>query len=83
MGKPTLMEMLRDAGYPTEKMYHHESDLYVFATDLTNRVIDDWLAMNHFTREPFVKTFRDQQTGRVMFDIAFQYDPFWGKLERS
>ena len=38
----TLMEKLEAAGYPREEMYHHESDLYVFLTPLTKRVIDEW-----------------------------------------
>lgn len=36
----TLMEMLLDAGYPTEDIFHHESDLYIYVTPLTSKVID-------------------------------------------
>ena len=38
----SLMQMLLDAGYPREEMYHHESDLYVYVTPLTTKVIEDW-----------------------------------------
>ena len=73
----TLMERLLDAGYPRNEMYHHYSDLYIFATPLTNRVVNQWAADNGLHRQLFVTTFRDQVTGRLMYDIAFQYDPFW------
>ena len=35
MSGKSLMERLLDAGYPAEEMYHHESDLYIFATNKT------------------------------------------------
>ena len=71
----TLMEKLEAAGYPREEMYHHELDLYVFITPLTKRVIDEWLQEEGFTRNLFVSTFRDQITGKPMYDVAFQYTP--------
>lgn len=73
----TLMEALEKAGYPREQMFNHCSDLYVFVTSLTNRVIDEWLKENGWHREPFITTFRDQITGRPMYSIAFQYMPYW------
>ena len=50
----TLMEKLEAAGYPREKMYHHESDLYVFITPLTHRVIDEWFKEEGLHRHLFV-----------------------------
>ena len=73
----TLMQRLLDAGYPKEEMYHHRSDLYVFVTPLTTKVIDEWLDDNgyrHLKANPlYVDQFTDQITGRRMYDIAFQY----------
>lgn len=71
----TLMEKLEAAGYPRKEMYHHESDLYVFLTPLTKRVIDEWFKEKGLTRSLFVSTFKDQITGKPMYDIAFQYTP--------
>lgn len=71
----TLMEKLEAAGYPQEEMYHHESDLYVFLTPLTKRVIDEWFKEEGLHRHLFVSTFRDQITGKPMYDVAFQYTP--------
>ena len=71
----TLMEKLEAAGYPRDEMYHHESDLYVFLTPLTKRVIDEWFKEEGLTRSLFVSVFRDQITGKPMYDIAFQYTP--------
>lgn len=40
----TLMEMLIEAGYPKEEMYHpsYGSDLYVYVAPLTTKVIEEW-----------------------------------------
>ena len=38
----TLKEMLIEAGYPKEEMDHHYSDLYVYVTPLTTKVIEEW-----------------------------------------
>lgn len=40
--KETLMEALEKAGYPREEMFNHCSDLYVYATPLTKRIIKRW-----------------------------------------
>lgn len=72
-----LMEMLHEAGYRQEDFFHHRSDLYVYATPLTEKVIDEWCEENGFVKRLFVSKFIDQVTGRPMFDIAFQYLPYW------
>lgn len=73
----TLMEKLVEAGYPKEDFFHHYSDLYVYATPMTQRVINDWFHEQQMDRTLFVSQFRDQITGKPMFDIAFQYTPYW------
>lgn len=77
----TLMEKLEAAGYPREEMYHHESDLYVYVNQLTNLVIDEWFKEEGLNRNLFVSAFRDQITGKSMYDIAFQYTPAFGLKE--
>ena len=72
-----LMEALEEAGYPREQMFNHCSDLYVFITPLTKRVVDKWFKDERLNKSLFVKTFSDQITGRQMHDIAFQYTPYW------
>lgn len=77
----TLMEMLTAEGYPKENFFHHYSDLYIFATPMTQRVVNRWCKENGYQRDLFVSTFHDQVTGKLMYDVAFQYDPFWaGKV---
>lgn len=74
----TLMEKLVEAGYPKEDFYHHCSDLYIFVTPLTRRVINEWLKEQGLEREEFfLDTFKDQITGKLMYDVAFQYSPWW------
>lgn len=83
MKAKSLMQMLLDAGYPREDMHHHESDLYIYVTPLTTKVIEDWCKAYKYNKEfvekgsPFFSTFVDQTTGKLMYDIAFQYLPWW------
>lgn len=74
-----LMRLLLEAGYPKEEMFNHCSDLYVYATPLTKQVITKWCKENGYKMDLFVKKFKDQITGRPMYDIAFQYAPYWNK----
>lgn len=74
-----LMEMLIAEGYPESEMYHHESDLYIYVTPLTQAVVNVWCKINNYHRSQFVSTFYDQQTGKLMYDIAFQYTPYWNE----
>lgn len=69
----TLKQMLLDAGYPEIEMFHHYSDLYVFVTQVTTRVIDEWCNEHGYTKSLHCPKFKDQITGRMMYDIAFQY----------
>lgn len=69
----TLMEMLIDAGYPKEDMYHHYSDLYIFVTPLTKKIVDKWYKERGLNREWHCPIFKDQITGRPMYDCAFQW----------
>lgn len=73
----TLMEALANAGYPREQMFHHCSDLYAFATRTTQGVIHEWFKQQGLSRLLFVTTFNDLVTGKMMYDIAFQYTPYW------
>jgi len=73
----SLMQQLLDAGYPREQMFNHCSDLYVFVTPLTRRVANKWCEDNGYAKELFMKVFTDQITGKPMYDIAFQYIPYW------
>lgn len=73
----TIMENLVNAGYPKEDFFHHYSDLYIYATPLTKRVVDSWFKKENLNRNLFVSIFIDQITERPMYDIAFQYTPYW------
>ena len=73
----TLVEKLVEAGYPKSEMFGHESDLYVFKTPLTTRIIYEWIKENGYHYDLFVSVFTDQVSGKKMFDIAFQNDDFW------
>lgn len=55
----TLMEALEKAGYPREQMFNHNSDLYVFVTPVTTRVINDWCVAEGISKEVFLETFKD------------------------
>lgn len=85
MNNKSLMERLLEAGYPPEDIYHYYSDLYVYVTALTTKVITEWANDNGYDNNLrggiYVQTFRDQITGRKMYDIAFQYIPSLDKKE--
>ena len=72
----TLIEKLIKAGYPKELIYHHGSDLYVYATSVAEKAINDWAKENGYNKFHFVEKFNDNVTGKPMFNVAFQYDPF-------
>lgn len=79
MSNESLMERLLEAGYPPEDIAHHDSDLYIYVTPLTTKVIKEWMKDNNYTENLngfLIQKFRDQITGRIMYDIAFQYIPF-------
>ena len=83
MGTKSLIDLLLEAGYPKEEIHHHNSDLYIFATPLTTQVLEKWCDANGWNKElikekSFVfDKFKDQVTGRMMYEVAFQYLPFW------
>jgi len=74
---PSLMSRLLKAGYPREEMDSHESDLYVYVTPLTTKVINEWCKENGFARTWHCPIFRDQITGKPMYDCAFCFDDYW------
>lgn len=76
------MERLLAAGYPRTQMFSHESDLYVYVTPVTTRVLEAWCKDYGFSRSWACPTFRDQVTGRPMYDCAFQYDDYWKARNR-
>ena len=63
------MQRLLDAGYPREDVYHYYSDLYVYVTPLTTRVIKEWLA-DMFTSAPKTKSsVRTLKLSEHIFDL--------------
>ena len=69
----TLIEALNAAGISRSEMAHHCSDLYVFVTPITTAVINEWFEVQGLAKDLFVSVFKDQITGRRMYDVAFQY----------
>lgn len=75
----SLMERLLEAGYPSEEMYHHCSDLYVFVTPITEKVVGEWAEETNC--KSAVSIFKDQVTGKPMYDCAFQYVEYFNRKE--
>ena len=76
-----LMERFLVCGYPKEDMDHHESDLYVYKTPLTDKIVTVWAKENGYSKDWHCPTFKDQVTGKAMFDCAFQYHTIDPSLE--
>lgn len=68
-----LMQQLLDAGYPKEHIFHHRTDLYVFVTPLTTRIIERWYRERGYSLSHNCEVFDDNITGARMYDCAFQY----------
>lgn len=71
----TLYQRLVAAGFG-DSIDHHESDLYVPVTNKSSAILEEWLRDTGL-RSSFFETFTDQTTGDLMYDIPFQYDPYW------
>lgn len=70
-----LIKRILDAGYPKSQMFHHYSDLYVFVTPLTTRIVEEWCKEHGYSRSWHCPKFKDLITGRPMYDCAFQFIP--------
>lgn len=49
MTDKTLMQELLAAGYPREQMFNHESDLYIYVTPLTTKVVEEFYKKKGWT----------------------------------
>lgn len=83
----SLIKMLLKAGYSEKDIFHHESDLYIYDTPETRKVLkkyciaNGWNNLVKYLEQRFVdcfviKSFQDNITNRMMFDCAFQYYKF-------
>lgn len=81
MEQISFYEKLINSGYPVDKIGHHESDLYVEITPEVTALLEEWLAESGYEpirkNEFLISRFRDAITGRMSYDIAFQYEPYW------
>ena len=77
MSDRSLMQRLLDAGVSMDYMEHHYSDLYVFVTPVSTRVIEEWCKEKGYDRLWHCPIFREQKTGAPMYDCHFAYDPYW------
>lgn len=76
----TLMETLIEAGFPEKEFDHHESDLYVpreINGRDTTKIIVRWFVERGYASYLFMHEFKDQVTGKPMWEISFQYTPWW------
>ncbi len=73
-----LMQRLLEAGYPREDMEHYGSDLYIYVTPETTKVIEQWCKEHGYDRACHCPTFFEKTSGRWMYDCAFQYLQYTG-----
>lgn len=72
----TVMQALVAAGVPKDEMHHHESDLYVPVTSVSEKVVEAWYGERGLGRR-FRSVFTDEVTGVPTFDLPFAFDPYW------
>lgn len=75
MKERSLMKRLISAGYPVSEMFHHELDLYVYVTPLSERVVREWCSDFKYSRKHMCPMFVSNIDGRLMYDCAFAYEP--------
>ena len=46
----SLIDMLVQAWYQKEHIFHHYSDLYIFVTPLTTRILEEWCVANQLDK---------------------------------
>lgn len=68
-----LMKMLVDAGYPRNEMDHHDSDLYVYVTPVSEKVTKAWCNSHGYRQSWQCPIFRDQITGKLMYECICCY----------
>ena len=69
-----IYEELEAAGVPLD---HHESDLYAKVTPESSAIVERWRAAGHSATR-----FMSSDNTGLWFDIPFQYQPFWEKVQR-
>ena len=70
--KPSLYSRLLSAGV---EVSNHHSDLYFPSTTATDRIVKESLDDNVLSSRP--RVFRSNIDGRLMYEAAFQFDPYW------
>lgn len=75
----TLMQRLLDAGYPREQMDNHESDLYIYVTPLTTKIVEEFYKEKGQSRPWHAPIFTSATDGKPMYDCHFQFDDYWNE----
>ena len=71
----SLMKRLIDAGFTEKDMFHHYSDLYVYVTPESTKIVEEWCRERGFRRAWMCPMFRSNIDGKPMYDCAFAYEP--------
>ena len=58
---------------PPEYIHHHETDLFVYITPESSKIIQQ----SGLIKGHGYTVFRDQISGALSYDIAFAYSPAW------
>ena len=64
----TIFEEINQAGIEFD---HHYSDLYFPKNPVTDKII------SRYEYKRNVKTFKDNITGKIWYDVPFAYDPYF------
>ena len=71
----SLMARFIEAGLTKSDMFHHESDLYVYVTPTTAKIVADYCKENGYSQQWMCPRFINNVDGKAMFDCAFAYEP--------
>ena len=67
----SIYEELKNAGV---QITSWQSDLYCPKNDITIPIVEKYEKLH------YVQTFKNQNDGKIWYDVSFAFDPYWSKL---
>lgn len=71
----SLMARFIEAGLGKSDMFHHESDLYVYVTPVTEKIVTEYCKENGYDPKWMCPKFTSNIDGKRMYDCVFAYEP--------
>jgi len=77
MAEKEAMSLYEDVKATGGYIANHESDLYIEVNDTTTAIL-----AKYPLQQSNARTFRNEVTGKLCYDVPFGYDPYWAAKAR-